>query len=273
MDSIIRKLVPSVPLLARTPLAFLLDVADCLIKLKHTEWSHLPPASLRMRIGVGNRLLRNHDRFITAGNDLVRDLSERAYLTPDSQVLELGCGCGRNAIALSRFLTQEGSYRGQDVDRDMIAWCQQHLAGANFQFFHADLFSSVYNPTGKPIDKYAFPSTDESISLVVAVSVFSHLLYKDFCHYVGESSRVLTKGGLLHMTVFLTDFTKSRTESRWTFPHRQENCYVENQRYPEAAVAYDLDVVRQILSANNLSLTAIYHQDLHQQTLIAQRRA
>jgi len=74
------------------------------------------------------------------------------------------------------------------------------------------------------------------------------------------------------MTLFLTDSAKSRSDGRWTFSHRLENCHVENLRYPEAAVAYELDVVKQVLSKHQLFLTEIYNQDLHQQTLIAQRK-
>jgi cyclopropane fatty-acyl-phospholipid synthase-like methyltransferase len=96
----------------------------------------------------------------------------------------------------------------------------------------------------KPVDAYEFPSADDSITLVVAVSVFSHVLYRNFCHYIAESSRVLSKEGQLHMTLFLTDSVKSRASGRWTFPHKLENSHVENLRYPEAAVAYDLDVVQ-----------------------------
>jgi cyclopropane fatty-acyl-phospholipid synthase-like methyltransferase len=124
----------------------------------------------------------------------------------------------------------------------------------------------------KPVDAYEFPAADDSITLVVAVSVFSHLLYRNFCHYIAESSRVLSKEGHLHMTLFLTDSVKSRASGRWTFPHKLENSHVENLRYPEAAVAYDLDVVRQVLSNHHLSLTEIYNQDSHQQTLIAEKR-
>jgi hypothetical protein len=74
------------------------------------------------------------------------------------------------------------------------------------------------------------------------------------------------------MTLFLTDSVKSRASGRWTFPHKLENSHVENLRYPEAAVAYDLDVVQQVLSNHHLSLTEIYNQDSHQQTLIAEKR-
>jgi len=268
-DKLLRKIVPSVPVLARTPLAKLLDLADSFIKFKHPGWSHLPPASLRMRIGVGNRILRNHQYFLQSGNGLVEELSQRKYLTPDSRILELGCGCGRTAIALLQILSEAGTYAGQDCDKEMIAWCQTHLGGKRFNFHHADVFSRVYNPTGKPVYDYQFPAEDNSISLVIAVSVFSHLLYQEFCHYLKQSSRVLSPGGFLHMTLFLMDYIKSRLGDRWTFSHRVGQAYIENPRFPESAVAYDLDPVRHILSKCGFSIAEIYNQDQHQQTIIA----
>jgi SAM-dependent methyltransferase len=244
---------------------------DRFIILKHPEWRSLPPASLRMRIGVGNRILRNHRYFVESGQALIDELSDRHYLTRESEVLELGCGCGRNAFALKRFLRQEGSYVGQDVDRNMISWCQNHLQERRFVFHHADVFSAVYNPKGRAGTHYRFPLNEDSVTLIISVSVFSHLLYGDFSHYVTESSRVLTPGGCLHMTLFLMDYLKARLGSRWSFRHRLDHCYVENLRYPEAAVAYDLDVVKALLKMHQFSILEVYNLELHQQTLVAKK--
>jgi len=270
-DRILRVLIPSVPVLARTPIAPLLDMADYFLKKSHPEWRDLPPASLRMRIGVGNRILRNHKYFIESGDAIVTELSNKGYLHADSHILELGCGCGRNARAFARFINDKGSYVGQDVDQEMITWCQRYLQTEKVKFFHADIYSKVYNPTGKQVDNYTFPAIDSSITLIVSVSVFSHLLYPDFSHYIRESSRVLSSGGYLHMTLFLLDFLKNRLGDRWTFSHKLENCYVDSLRYPEAAVAYELNTVQKILASNKFSITEIYNQDLHQQTLIARK--
>ncbi len=271
-DRILRMIVPSIPVLARTPLAPFLDFADGFIKRSHPEWASLPPASLRMRIGVGNRILRNHHYFMESGQAIVSELEGKSYLKPDSRVLELGCGCGRNAIALSRFLAQSGSYKGQDVDLQMIQWCQSHLENQGVRFHHADLYSKVYNPNGVPIADYSFPADDDSITLIISVSVFSHLLDLDFAHYVHQSSRVLSPGSHLHMTLFLLDYLKARLGDRWTFSHKVGDCYVDSLRYPEAAVAYDLGTVERILSANKLSIVEIYNKVLHQQTLIARKQ-
>lgn len=271
LKRLLRRVIPSVPILARTPLTTLLDVADSFVKWKHPEWSHLPPASLRMRIGGGNSILNNYTAFIAQANELVEELSRRQYLTPNAHVLEIGCGCGRNAIALAPFLGPEGSYVGQDVDAEMIAWCKQHLASDRFRFEHVNQLSSVYNPKGGILTNYRFPANDDGVSLIIAVSVFSHLLYRDARHYIRESSRGLMQGGYLHMTLFLMDYIKPRLGARWTFAHPHDNCYVESLRYPEAAVAYDFDVVKSLLDEYHFELHAIYHEERHQQTIVARK--
>jgi cyclopropane fatty-acyl-phospholipid synthase-like methyltransferase len=270
---LLRRLVPSVPVLSRSPLTALLDGADAIVKRRHPEWSRLPPASLRMRIGVGNFILFNHAAFVAQANELVGELARRRILAPDSHVLEIGCGCGRNAAALASYLGPAGSYVGQDVDAEMIAWCAKNLASERFRFEHVNQFSRVYNPKGSVVEGYRFPAGDGRISCIIAVSVFSHLLYRDARHYLRESSRVLSEGGLLHSTWFLMDYIRPRLGERWTFGHRDDQCYLENRRYPEAAVAYDLDVVKGLLAENHLELQEVYHEERHQQTIVARKRA
>ena len=271
-DILIRKLIPSAPVFAKIRgVGKILDFADGLIKRKHPEWSHLPPASLRLRIGVGNKILKNHSHFIESGISIVLELKNKGYLEQNSTVLELGCGCGRNALSLSKFLGESGTYVGQDVDVDMISWCEKNLQSKNFHFYYADIFSKVYNPAGKPVDSYVFPAETNSCSLIFAVSVFSHLLYKDFNHYISQCSRVLKVGGHLHITLFILDFMKNRLNDRWTFSHKLDNCYVENLKFPEAAVAYELNMVENILSSHNLQIAEIYNKDSHQQTIISKK--
>lgn len=271
LDRFLRLLVPSVAVLGRSPLRVVLDGADYFLKRIHPEWADLPPASLRVRIGVGNQIIRNHRQFINSGIDLVSDLERRGYFGPDSHVLELGCGCGRNAVAFTRRLSHRGSYTGQDVDREMIGWCQKNLGRTNAKFYFADIFSVVYNPRGVSMSDYSLPAADASITLIVALSVFSHLLYDDFVRYVRECSRVLAADGHMHLTVFLMDAIRGRLGDRWTFAHRVNGCRVESLKYPEAAVAYELEVVRGILADNGLNIVEIYGHEHTQQTIIARR--
>jgi SAM-dependent methyltransferase len=224
-----------------------------------------------MRIGVGNRILRNHRYFIESGRELIDELAARRYLVPSSRVLELGCGCGRNAIAFAAFLNGHGTYAGQDVDAEMIHWCQQHLQTPRATFHHANLYSKVYNPSGQPATTYRFPADDDSVTLIASVSVFSHLLYADARHYIRESARVLAPGGYLHMTLFLLDYLRDRLGDRWTFSHPLDGCHVDSLRYPEAAVAFELSTLRSLFAEQQLSVAEIYNTERHQQTVVARK--
>jgi SAM-dependent methyltransferase len=70
-------------------------------------------------------------------------------LRPEHSVLDIGCGIGRMAIPLTRFLT--GHYEGFDIVRSEIEWCTKNITPRypNFQFQVADIFNSGYNPHGK----------------------------------------------------------------------------------------------------------------------------
>lgn len=270
-DKLLRKLVPSIPVLARTPLAFFLDICDKYIKMRHPEYSHLPPASLRMRIGVGNRILRNHSQFIDVGKHYVQDMTRKQLLNSKSSVLEIGCGCGRLALEFAKVLEKEGYYLGQDIDKEMIDWCKKNLQNDKIRFDYADIYSAVYNPHGQHITDYQLPLNNDSVNLVVATSVFTHLLYQNFFHYIKEFGRVLSKGGCVYASFFIMDYMKSSLGDRWSFQHKQENCYVENLKYPEAAVAYDLDVIKKALSMNSFSITEICYKESAQQIVIAKK--
>jgi hypothetical protein len=65
---------------------------------------------------------------------------------------------------------EQGSFIGQDVDRDMIRWYQALLGRSNIRFIHADIYSKVYNPGGTPMSDYALPIEGRSCDLVLATS-------------------------------------------------------------------------------------------------------
>jgi SAM-dependent methyltransferase len=85
-----------------------------------------------------------------------------------SPVLDVGCGVGRVARALLQFL-DGGSYIGIDTCRSSIEWCTAYYSDRdNFRFFHADVFSTVYNPNSSNTpDKYRFPIEGDSIDFTV----------------------------------------------------------------------------------------------------------
>lgn len=269
-DRLLRRLLPSTPVLARWPIVpRALDAADWVLRRRDPRYAALPPASLRMRIGVGNRILRNADVF-EHGQDIVRRCVEQGWVGDGARILDLGSGLGRNAVAL-RDQVAYASYDGVDIDRDMVEWCRRHVANERTRFHHADLYSAVYNPTGQRIGSYQLPVEASSITFSLGVSVFSHLLPDDAARYAAELGRVTAPGGMGSHTFFLLDHIRGLLGDRWTFAHQLEGCRVENIRYPEAAVAFHEADVRAMFARHGLEVVEVLDTDQHQQTVVIRR--
>lgn len=242
IDKFIRTLVPSVPTISRNgPVMAVLDLLDRGISFPFPEFRDLPPNRFRIRIGVGNRIFFNQAAFLQYSYGSWMMLM-KYFGTLSDNIVDIGSGCGRTAYALKNNPYFTGHYTGIDVDREMVTWCQKNFPTDQFRFVHADIYSSVYNPSGSK-EPYRLPLEDESVDLVFSQSLFTHLLEDDLKAYVAESYRVLRKGKLMAMSVFCIEdmHEASLVGDRWTFAHRIENALVENPKFPEAAVAYSRD--------------------------------
>lgn len=179
-------------------------------------------------------------------------------LTPDMDVLDVGCGQGRMARPLVGFF-EGGSYTGLDIDRSGIDWCQTQYADVpNFTFAQADVFNARYNSGGSvAASDYVFPSADDSFDRVFLTSVFTHMFADDVENYLSEIARVLRPGGQALITWFLWDASDKPAPvmdfhaevdavSRTTLP--------EN---PEAALAFDREWVEALYARLGLQITEI----------------
>lgn len=200
----------------------------------------MPPNRFRIRVGVGNRLLFNQPQFLTHGADLAIRIFGLGLARCDSNIVEIGAGCGRLAFTLKHADAFVGGYTGTDVDKEMIDWCDEHLGDNRFRFLHSDVYNALYNPTGSR-QPLAIPLQDGSQQLVMSHSLFTHLLEEDVRRCMQEAHRLLDAGGFMAMTVFCLDHMRSSGHlgGRWTFPNPMGNARVESLDYPEAAVAYD----------------------------------
>jgi SAM-dependent methyltransferase len=197
---------------------------------------------------VPPRRLQKYGRgeWTESGDATLRWLLDLAGLKPDSRVLDVGCGTGRVARPLVGFL-DGGSYAGFDVDREAIGWCRRaYRRHGNAHFVRADLFHARFHPGGAhSAAEYRFPYDDASFDLVVATSVFPHLLEQEAAHYLAESARVLAPGGHLLATFFVLD-EHSRSViagDRATFPFldADQHVAVVSEEHPDDAVAYDAE--------------------------------
>lgn len=238
--------------------AVLLDPLDLVYRLLARK-RHLPPYSLRAFVGGA----RGYD---TVGPWFLREFKRLGLLTPRGRILDIGCGCGRLAVAFARdaeLRAQEVSYVGMDVDRRCVAWCTNHLTTLNprFTFLHADLRNRTYNPRGKVETRdYRFPFAAGAFDLILLTSVFTHLLEAELCHYLDEAARLLTPQGRIYAS-FYTYRTKEEAlggvpRHAYTFPCCQGHYALHRSDEPEAAVAYHEGYLRELVAANGLMLAA-----------------
>jgi hypothetical protein len=117
----------------------------------------------------------------------------------------------------------------------MIEWCQGNLTPLNpaFQFMHHDVYSLSLAPENSPRRTLPIPAADSSFTLVIAYSVFTHLLQEQTRFYLRELRRVMRSDGILYSTWFFF--------YRQDFPVLAEyqNTLFVNEIDPTQAVYYD----------------------------------
>lgn len=242
-DRIYRKLVPSVAKLSYDPLIKLVgDAIARVLALPFPELQDLPPNHLCIRVGAGNRIFNGHINFIQQSSRCWLTFLSRGYCTPRSDVVELGCGCGRIARALTDPPWDpwfHGTYMGIDIDEEMIAYCKEYFPAPRFQFMLSPHTSTTYSPfksKAEPEKIFGLAIESSSKEFIYSLSLYTHLLESEVLDYVRESYRILRAGGVMYMTFFCLD--NMELGGRWTFQHQRGNAYIEHPRYPEAAVAY-----------------------------------
>jgi SAM-dependent methyltransferase len=190
----------------------------------------IPFPPLEMRQLVGPTELSDFDN--PSGNLIFDEflIPAEAYYS----VVDFGCGCGRNARKLMQQKTQPKKYVGLDLHHGMIDWCQNNLTtyNQNFSFLHYDVFNIGLNPNSQ--QKFTkFPLTDADYSLVIAISVFTHIIEDLIIDFLTETLRVMSPESYLVSTWFLFD--------KRYFPMMQEfqNSLYINLTDPTNAVIYD----------------------------------
>ena len=128
-----------------------------------------------------------------------------AVCTPESPVLDFGCGWGRVVRFFLKDVRAENLF-GVDIARIGIEACNSTLRG-NFKFISGH----------SPLD---FP--DGSLDVIYAWSVFSHLPEALHIEWLNEFSRVVRPGGLLIVSTlprsFINEIKRIRAEGKFAHP-------------------------------------------------------
>jgi ubiquinone/menaquinone biosynthesis C-methylase UbiE len=210
-------------------------------------------------------------QFIEFGEGFVHHvLVPRARLTSSDVFLDVGCGNGSVARALTKLLSLPGRYEGLDVSADSIEWLQEHYQPyAGFRFSHADVYNKMYHSGGSvTAGDYRLPYADRTFSMALLKSVFTHMLPGDVRNYLRELGRVVAPGGRAAITFFLLndesrafvtaekDIVKMRTT--W---HDDPLCRVANPELPEEATAHDEGRIRAYVAEAGFTVSEVVFGD------------
>lgn len=110
---------------------------------------------------------------------LERQLLIQTGLKASDYLIDVGCGSGRLAIALSNYL--KGKYLGIDVVRELVDSARDQVRRKDWQFEVAKGLS--------------IPEKDQNADMVCFFSVFTHLLHEQTFSYLREAARVIKPSG------------------------------------------------------------------------------
>jgi len=180
----------------------------------------LPPLWLRRHVGAAPR-----SRFEHAVSEGVKQLGELLGADREiTSVLDLGCGCGAMVPHFQQVLPSSGSYLGVDIHQGSVSWCTRRYA-------HDPRFEFGLLPSSYPA------ILERRYDLVLAKSLFTHLLEAQASEYLATIRDVLEPQGRLVLTAFLFDSSGPVP----ALPHLGPDGNVRLRRLarPEAAVGYE----------------------------------
>jgi ubiquinone/menaquinone biosynthesis C-methylase UbiE len=256
MKKIIKRLIPK-PLrsITRRTYYFPFDTIDLFLG-RRDELT--PPKGKISLIGGGD--------YKKTGDEFLQYFVELGDLKPNEEVLDVGCGIGRMAVPLTKYLKERGRYEGFDIVHSGINWCKKKITPRypNFHFQLASIYNKTYNPKGKyKAFEYKFPYANESFDFIFLTSVFTHMLPHDVENYFSEITRVLRREGKCLITFFLLNTESLKlidtNLSTLDFKYDIGECYTIDKDEPESALAYHERSIRILYEKYGLSIVEPIH--------------
>ena len=253
MRDILKKVIPD---FLKIPVKnILLFSRDGLDRLRYKGM--VPPRSMNY---VGDGV------FLKTGYEFKNYFLNIANLKSNERVLDIGSGMGRMAVPLTGYL-KEGEYWGFDIVEKGIDWCQNRITPKfrNFHFLHSNVYNRHYNPKGIiQARDFKFPFEDKYFDFIYLTSVFTHMLPPDFENYLSEISRVLRTGGRCMITFFILNPQSEKLiqegQSTLNFQFTiQPGCKTTTENDPEAAIAYDEELVISLFEKYGLKINKPIH--------------
>ncbi len=171
-------------------------------------------------------------------------------------ILEIGCGIGKDAMTLIDIIGKKGKYLGTDVIKESIQWCQENISTnyPNFQFIHHNIHDHLHNPQGDLKAEDVTIDSHINFDLIMLHSVFTHMFPDEIVHYLKQFERVLADRGKIWLSFFIITNRLHRqimvnshnewSEKKKTFTFQHEyapRCFINDKESPRSTVAYEID--------------------------------
>ena len=183
----------------------------------------------------GSGTEKTHEKAVGGDFEIVGTLEfnllKSAGATPDSKIIDVGCGSGRLASKLAPWSC--APYLGTDILPSLLDHARGLCNRPDWEF--------------KQTDGQTIPAPNEWADLVCFFSVLTHITHEESWQYILESKRELKPGGLL-----VCSFLEFRIRSHWwvfknTFadklPDRILNQFLSRDAFEAFAFNAALDVV------------------------------
>lgn len=194
-------------------------------------------------------------------------------ITPDSKVLDFGCGIGRNLVALLKSQPVPVAMVGMDIMPPVIEFCETHIKPV-FNFTNFELVAESNDHYDQFIGSQPRKTREEILvdyenyfTDAYAFSVFTHIDKKDFQSVLEFVFSMLAPGGSFLFTCFsLTKHSRCMIDRRQAIFPFQDSAFVENGNVflgnkPDrlAFIAFDNRLVEEMVWNAGLAITKIHY--------------
>lgn len=199
--------------------------------------------------------------------EVVTVIEKYTNLASSESILDMGCGCGRIAAALTQYVAPKSRYLGIDIVPGLIDFARAFITPRfpSFHFALLDESNTSYDSWRRERDDIGIANLAEavpaqSIDLAISVSLFTHLDFAPALAMLTSIRNGLKNDGRVFMTAFVLDATAREgidaRRTAFSFNHRTPSgkLFAEKNDDPTFAVAYDGLLLDELIGSGGFQL-------------------
>lgn len=199
--------------------------------------------------------------------EVVAMIEKYAPLRLGDSILDVGCGCGRIAAALTQCADRTSRYTGIDIVPGLIDFARNFITPRypSFKFLLLDESNNTYDSWRRKggevgIARLREAVSPHSIDLAISVSLFTHLDYAPAREMLTSIHHLLKNYGRVFITVFVLDAAASdgieNRRAAFSFKNRTPTgkLFAEKSDDPTFAVAYDDGLLDELIDSSGFEI-------------------